>query len=33
MNRKLIMLSLLLKRNGWAKAEFLKKKEYSMVWG
>lgn len=26
MNRKLIMLCLLLKRNGWAKAEFLKKK-------
>ena len=27
MNRKLIMLSLLLKRSGWAKADFLKKKQ------
>lgn len=27
MNRKLIMLSLFLKRSGWAKAEFLKKKQ------
>lgn len=25
MNRKLIMLSLLLKRSGWAKADFLSK--------